>query len=70
VIDTGIGILRRQKPVTEFFRASNAKDLNIQGTGLGLAIVKQIVEKAGGEIRAESKIRAGSKFIFVLPTSK
>ncbi len=56
--DTGIGIPSdaREKLFTEFYRAGNAKDLNIPGTGLGLAIVKQIIEKVGGEISFESEI--------------
>jgi two-component system, sensor histidine kinase and response regulator len=69
VRDTGIGIPdnARAKIFTEFYRASNAKDLNIPGTGLGLAIVKQIIEKAGGQISFESEIGAGTQFSFLLP---
>jgi len=72
VIDTGIGIPddARESLFSEFYRAKNAKELNIKGTGLGLAIVKQIVEKAGGKIWAESEIGKGSKFTFVLPISE
>ena len=69
VHDTGIGIPSdaREKIFTEFYRAGNAKDLNIPGTGLGLAIVKQIIEKVGGEISFESEIGQGSQFSFILP---
>lgn len=69
VADTGIGIPEdaRESLFSEFFRARNAKELNIPGTGLGLAIVKQIVEKAGGEISVESEVGKGSKFTFFLP---
>ena len=69
VRDTGIGIPPevREKIFTEFFRASNAKDLNIPGTGLGLAIVKQIIEKVGGKISFESEIGKGAQFSFILP---
>lgn len=72
VIDTGIGIPddARESLFSEFYRAKNAKELNIKGTGLGLAIVKQIIEKAGGKIWAESEIGNGSKFTFVLPISE
>lgn len=72
VIDTGIGIPddARESLFSEFYRAKNAKELNIKGTGLGLAIVKQIIEKAGGKIWAESEIGKGSKFTFVLPISE
>ena len=69
VHDTGIGIPSdaREKIFTEFYRAGNAKDLNIPGTGLGLAIVKQIIEKVGGKISFESEIGQGSQFSFILP---
>ncbi len=69
VSDTGIGIPEdaRGNLFSEFFRARNAKELNIPGTGLGLAIVKQIVEKAGGKISVESEVGKGSKFTFFLP---
>lgn len=72
VKDTGIGIPDDAKGqiFSEFFRAKNAKTLNISGTGLGLAIVKQIIEKAGGEIWFESELGKGSAFTFVLPTAE
>ncbi len=72
VKDTGIGIPDDAKGqiFSEFFRAKNAKALNISGTGLGLAIVKQIIEKAGGEIWFESELGKGSAFTFVLPTAE
>lgn len=70
VEDTGIGIPAdaQDKLFSEFFRARNAKDLNIPGTGLGLAIVKQIIENAGGKIWCESQINQGTTFSFLLPT--
>jgi two-component system sensor histidine kinase/response regulator len=69
VQDNGIGIPANaiDKIFSEFFRAQNAKDLNIPGTGLGLAIVKQIVDKVGGDIYYESEINKGTSFIFELP---
>jgi signal transduction histidine kinase len=72
VQDNGIGIPEdaMENLFKEFFRARNAKDMNIPGTGLGLAIVKQIVEKAGGTISVDSKIDKGSKFSFVIPISE
>lgn len=72
VKDTGIGIPDDAKGqiFSEFFRAKNAKTLNISGTGLGLAIVKQIIEKAGGKIWFESELGKGSAFTFVLPTAE
>jgi signal transduction histidine kinase len=72
VKDTGIGIPDEAKPqlFTEFFRAKNAKELNISGTGLGLAIVRQIIEKAGGNIWVESEAGQGATFVFSLPVEK
>ncbi|MBN1313334.1 MAG: hybrid sensor histidine kinase/response regulator [Anaerolineae bacterium] len=72
VADTGIGIpLEEQDNLfTEFFRAKNVKDLEIQGTGLGLVIVKHVIERAGGEIEAESAPGHGSTFTFTLPAGE
>jgi len=72
VRDTGIGIPEEEQNrlFSEFFRARNAKSLNIAGTGLGLAIVRQIVEKMGGEISVESELNRGTCFTFRLPISE
>ena len=69
VSDTGIGIPDEAKNqlFSEFFRAGNAKELDISGTGLGLAIVKQIVEGRGGKIWFESLVGKGTTFSFFLP---
>jgi len=71
VKDTGIGIPKEQQSqlFTEFFRADNAKAMNLRGTGLGLAIVKRIVEGAGGQILVESEAGRGSTFTLVLPAA-
>jgi len=72
VRDTGIGIPEEEKTrlFSEFFRARNAKGLNVPGTGLGLAIVRQIIERAGGNIWVESKAGKGAAFAFSLPATK
>jgi len=69
VSDTGIGIPAGEQAhlFTEFFRATNAKELDLPGTGLGLAIVRQIIAAAGGKISVESEIGRGARFIFSLP---
>jgi light-regulated signal transduction histidine kinase (bacteriophytochrome) len=39
------------------------------GTGIGLAVCQKIVERAGGEIRAEAAPGQGAAFIFTLPAA-
>ena len=67
VKDFGQGISPEKLPTIfdRFERASS--DRNIGGLGLGLFIVKQIVEGHGGQIRAESVEKVGSRFIVNLP---
>lgn len=67
--DTGIGIPKDELPkiFEEFYRASNAKEVERDGTGLGLSIAKQIVEIHQGKIWAESEIGKGSIFGIELP---
>jgi len=65
--DSGIGIPKDEisRLFTEFFRASNVK--NVIGTGLGLTIVKEIVDQHGGEIQVESEEGLGTTFEINLP---
>lgn len=62
VRDYGIGIPYedQQRIFSDFFRASNAQD--IQGTGLGLNIVKHYTELLGGTISFKSKPGEGTSF--------
>jgi signal transduction histidine kinase len=71
VVDTGIGIPAEEQGrlFSEFFRARNAKALNLGGTGLGLVIVKRIIDGAGGSLQVESEASCGAKFTFRLPVS-
>jgi signal transduction histidine kinase len=71
VQDTGIGIAAQDLPrlFEEFFRTDQAKAFAQHGTGLGLSIVKRIVEEYGGDIRVESELGQGTRFIFRLPVS-
>lgn len=65
--DHGIGIsLSDQKKLfTEFYRASNAK--NIQGTGLGLVIVKNYINMLSGTISLTSRPNRGTLITLTLP---
>jgi len=69
VADTGIGIPKEALPriFTEFYRAKNAKAIEMEGTGLGLAIAKDVVEQHGGQISVKSELGKGSTFFVTLP---
>ena len=69
VKDSGIGIPKEDVPklFKEFFRASNARQQQIQGSGVGLSGVKRIIERFGGNITLETKENAGSTFAVRLP---
>lgn len=67
--DTGIGIPKEDLPkiFEEFYRATNAKEVERDGTGLGLSIAKQVIERHNGKIWAESQEGQGSIFYILLP---
>jgi two-component system sensor histidine kinase ResE len=67
VEDNGTGIAEEDIPFIfdRFYQADKAR--GGQGSGLGLSIVKWIVEAHKGEIKVESKLNLGSKFIVKLP---
>jgi signal transduction histidine kinase len=69
IADTGIGVPKDELPkiFEEFYRASNAKEVEKYGTGLGLSIAKQVVERHAGKIWAESQEGEGSAFYIILP---
>lgn len=69
ISDTGIGIPESELPrvFEEFYRASNARQVERDGTGLGLSIAQQVVERHGGRIWVTSKEGHGSTFSFKLP---
>jgi signal transduction histidine kinase len=69
IADTGIGIPRDELPnvFDEFYRATNAREVEHDGTGLGLSIAKHIIERHGGKIWVESKEGHGATFKFTIP---
>lgn len=69
VVDTGEGIRPEDIPhvFEQFFRGERSRSRTTGGSGLGLAIVKAIVEAHGGQIRVESALGKGTRFVFTLP---
>jgi signal transduction histidine kinase len=69
VTDTGEGIRPEDMPhiFEQFFRGERSRSRATGGSGLGLAIVKAIVEAHNGQIRVESTVGKGSRFVITLP---
>ncbi|NQU87199.1 MAG: hypothetical protein HQ541_15700 [Mariniphaga sp.] len=69
VIDNGVGI--SQENVGKIFRIDSKHKTpgtkGEKGSGLGLILCKEFIEKNNGEIRVESVVGKGSRFIFTLP---
>ena len=67
--DTGIGIPADKLDTIfeSYTQASEDTTRKYGGTGLGLSIVKKLIELQGRNIRVESNLGKGSKFIFNLP---
>ncbi|MHC4519214.1 MAG: sensor histidine kinase [Planctomycetota bacterium] len=69
ISDTGIGIPQAElsRVFDEFYRASNAKQVERTGSGLGLSLAKQVIELHDGSISVFSKEGSGTTFRIVLP---
>lgn len=69
IADTGVGIAPADtKRIFErFYVVDKSRKRNQKSTGLGLSIVKHIVSYLGYNIKVESKINEGTKFIIEIP---
>jgi two-component system phosphate regulon sensor histidine kinase PhoR len=69
VEDTGPGIPEEHLPrlFERFYRVDNARSRELGGTGLGLSIVKHLVLAHRGDVRVESQVGRGTRFIVRLP---
>jgi len=70
VSDNGIGVDPGQlESIFGIFQRLHTRD-EYPGTGIGLAVCKRIVERQGGEIRAERGETSGTIFRFTLPVAE
>ena len=69
VIDHGIGIDPKDHELVfqEFRQVDSGSARKYEGTGLGLALVRKFVALHRGELRLESQLGQGSRFIVTLP---
>lgn len=69
ISDTGIGVPQEEQVriFEEFYRASNARQVEPEGDGLGLSLVKRVVEMHAGVISFSSHVGSGTTFRIVLP---
>ncbi len=67
--DTGIGIAEAEKDklFTEFGRAKDVQQKEIEGTGLGLLITAKLTDLLGGYIEFDSEYGVGSEFRVYFP---
>jgi len=72
VRDTGPGIAAEHIPrLTErFYRVDRSRSRETGGTGLGLAIVKHIAQRHGAQLRIESTLGQGSRFVLHFPVTR
>ena len=72
VRDTGCGVPEEkiEEIFEPFVQVRAAGSMPTGGTGLGLAISRDLARAMGGDVRATSRLRAGSVFTLTLPLRK
>jgi two-component system phosphate regulon sensor histidine kinase PhoR len=72
ISDSGIGIPTEYqgKVFEKFFRVPTGNLHNAKGYGLGLSYVAHVINRHHGQIRIESVVGDGSRFIISLPKHK
>jgi signal transduction histidine kinase len=70
VVDTGIGISQKEETLIfdRFYRCDHSRTES--GTGLGLSLARAFARAHGGDIKVESDIGRGSRFILIVPESQ
>jgi signal transduction histidine kinase len=69
--DNGIGIKKKDLPFIfdQYYRVGTGDLHNVKGFGLGLNFVKKVIEEHQGNIKVESEVGKGTKFIIQIPLS-
>jgi signal transduction histidine kinase len=69
VTDTGVGIAcdHVEKVFEAFWQADQSDTRRYSGSGLGLAVSRRLARQLGGELRVESELGQGSRFLLELP---
>ncbi len=72
VTDSGIGVSPDQieRLFDKFVQADSSTTRRFGGTGLGLSICRELCNGMGGDIRAESALGRGSRFVVQLPLAR
>lgn len=71
VSDTGKGIPEEHLPrIFERFYQVEDSENKVNGFGIGLALVKELVTLQNWDVKVESKLNTGTKFIVCIPLSK